>query len=418
MLLNLSYIAKAVRSADWIVRNQYDALSDWHAAKDGPFDMAEDMNHGRFVRNFSLRDRKIHHLSTNWLTGMTLYGLLALNDYLDKPEYLRSANRASYYLRALQNTMEGRPDWQGAFNERITSNRWCAPRDALSAAWGLLRLYRATREEELLMRVELFAQWHMNYAMPGGFPISYIFFSGEENHQGLLSCQSGSAAFYYDLFRLTGKPEYEVAMRRILDFFLDHFIAPDGAINIIYDPNTGRKGDSDDPTWSDMHKFNDDFGTVALLNGYFLTHRQRYLDESAKYLRWVGTRRAPDGGFGAQSLSVSSCVVALNMLNGYLATGEKEFKDLGYKALGHLETFVVNAPDDPATHGAVLGLDVCSVAGDMICLRVTQYTMYTFLLYALYENHVLNNTLDHVPAKLIDNPMFIGLKLYQDRSKG
>lgn len=412
----LSNLDRAKGCADWIVRNQYDAACDWRAAKDGPFDMTEDMNHGRFVRNLSITDRRIRHLSTNWLTGMTMYGLLALNDYLDRPEYLQSANKASYYLRALQNTMESRPDCQGAFNERITSNRWCAPRDALSAAWGLLRLYQATSEEELLRRVELFANWHMNYAMPEGYPMAYYFFGGEEHQQTLLSCQSGSAGFYCDLFRLTGKPEYGSTMRQILDFFLAHFIASDGAIHIMYDPSTGEQGDTTETTWSDMHKYNDDFGTIALLNGYLLTGHSRYLDEVVKYLRWVVTRRVSGGGFGLLSLSVSSCIVALNMMNGYLATGEKQFKDVGYEALEHLETFVINEPDDPVTHGAILGLDVCNVANDMLCLRVTQYAMCTFLLYALYEEHVSRKTMDCVPAKVIENPMFIGLRLYQQRT--
>ena len=406
---------KARRTADWICHNQYVSHPDWMAESREGFDMNEDMNFGRFTRNYSLSKRKIVHLSSNWISGMTIYGLTLLNDFFNEKRYLQAAVKGSWYLRCLQNTMESVPERQGAINERIPSNRWCAARDALSGAWGLLRLHRATGEQEFLRRAELFAAWHSSQAMRRGFPLGYYFFDEErEGHNYFAGCQGGGALFYCDLYRVTGKREYLNTAGKLADYYRSHFFSADGALNVICNPVTGHKGDREStPAWSDMHKYNDDFGMLALLAVHELTGRGEHLDTAIKYMRWVVSEQHPDGGFGKFKLSISSCVAALNLLNMHLITGAAEFKNAAYKALRHLEESVVEAPGDPAIHGGILGMDVARLAknNDMLCLRVSMYAMYTFLLFGIFEELIERGGKDKITPAVAKNPMFPGLRL-------
>jgi rhamnogalacturonyl hydrolase YesR len=423
-----SYMNRARRTAEWICRNQYVSDDRWQAVPREPFDMNEDMNYGRFVRNYSLARREIVHLSTNWISGMTIHGLLALHDYFGEETYLQAACRGASYLKALQVTMDANPQAQGAISERAVANRWCAPRDALSAAWGMLRLHRATADDEWLRRAELFAGWHQRNALIAGrYPRSYCFFDHAEPltveaaraaidgpPDTVLNCQGGSGLFYFDLFELTGNAAYKETMERIVQFYHETFMTDAGELLIRYDPETGRAGDSDRHlAWSDMHKFNDDFGALAMLAAHTVAGDDVLLDKVVTYMDWVASRWHPDGGFGKYSLSVSSCVVALNALNTFLVAGEPRFLDLARTAMTHLETFVVDAPDDPLIHGGILGLEVASVAedDDMISLRVTMYALYAYLLMGIVEG-LESGALARadIPSPVVTNPMLIGLR--------
>lgn len=409
----MSFLDKAKRTGDWIVNNQYVTNPDWDVKPYEDFDMNEDMNYGRFVRNYVLTTGKVTHLSTNWISGMTIYGLLMLRDLTGDDKYLESAIKGSYYLKALQNVMDSNPAYRGAFSERITSNRWCAPRDALSAAWGILRLYQSSGDTELLARSEMFADWHMNNAMPDGYPIGYFFFSDRSNRDFLANCQGGSALYYYDLYKTTGKEVYLAQMLKIVDYYVRHFINDDGSVNIFFDCKSGKAGDNDS-AWADMHKYNDDFSALGILAAYYVTGKRDYLDSVIKYMNWTVSRQNPEtGGFGAMELSVSSCVGALNCLNIFLITGDSKFMKSGIKAMTHLEKYSVDCPDDPRIHGGILGLDVCKVSknNDVLCLRVSMYALYAFTCYDLYDRYGKNGRLDDIPEKLADNPMFLGLKL-------
>jgi rhamnogalacturonyl hydrolase YesR len=409
----MNFLDKAKRTGDWIVNNQYVSHPDWDAKPFEDFDMNEDMNYGRFVRNYDLTAKKVTHLSTNWISGMTIYGLLMLRGLTGDDKYLESSLKGSYYLKALQNVMDANPAYRGAFSERITSNRWCAPRDALSAAWGMLRLYQSSGDTEFLVRSEMFADWHMHNAMPDGYPIGYFFFGEKPNKEFLANCQGGSALYYYDLYRTTGKEIYLVPMLKTVDYYVKNFINDDGSINIYFDRKTGKPGD-DDSAWADMHKYNDDFSALGILAAYEVTGDKKYLDSVIKYMNWTVSRQNPEtGGFGTMELSVSSCVGALNCLNLYLITGDNRFLKSGRKAMAHLDKYVMDCPDDLRIHGGVLGLNVCEVAegNDVLCLRVSMYALYSFTLYHLYDRYGENDRLGDIPEKLVNNPMFLGLKL-------
>ena len=410
----MNYLEKAELTAAWICRNQYRAAKDWEAKPYKQFDMNEDMNFGRFVRNYNITAGRITHLSTNWLSGMTLHGLLALYDYFGRDDYLKAALDGSHYLKCLQNTMEARPESQGAFNERIASNRWCAPRDALSAAWGLLRLHRSSGDAECLSRAELFARWYAkNVFVRDSYPCAYYFFDGQPHDTTLYSCQGGGALFYFDLYRLTAKEEYLRTALKIVEYYIVHFLNDDGSVNIVYDPDTGLGGDGDasDAAWNDMHKYNDDFGFLAALAAYAVTRDDKYFERARRYMDWVVDQQKDDGSFGTYSLSVSSCVSALNLMNFFLLTKDDKYLEAGFKAMRDLERSVVESPGDPAVHGGILGMDVAEVAAnnDILCLRVSQYALQTFLLYGIYDEHVSHPNAKSLPPRLLENPLLIGL---------
>ncbi len=169
------------------------------------------MNFGRFIRNYSVSQQKILLLSSNWVSGMTIYALLMLHDYLkeENPQYPQAAEDGSWYLKCLQNTFDPQSPNYGALNEELPLSNWCHPRDALSGAWSFVRLYRATSKCEYLKRAEMFAAWHRKYAMRGGYPIWTAFFDEHENTDKYGNFQAGSANYYFDLFMLTQKPRDE-----------------------------------------------------------------------------------------------------------------------------------------------------------------------------------------------------------------
>lgn len=399
----------AKKVADWMCRTQVVNLINPESNNIAN----ADMNFGRFIRNYNTTSRKIELLSTNWVSGMSVYALLAAYDYAKDPKYLQAAVNGGHYIKALQRMIPFDESAYGAVLEDTHAGNWCHPRDALSGAWGLLRLYRATGDREYLYRAELFADWHSHYVLRNGYPIWSFYFDGRENDERYGSFQAGGALFYYDLYKVAKEPRYRQIMLETLDFYLEHFFDPKEGVYIVYDDATGYRGDyKGAEAWSDMHKYNDDFNAIAIMNALKLTGDERYRKYLVDYFRWAAKKQNADGGFGQFSLSVSSCVAALNYLNAFMILGTKRYRDIAYAALEHLKKSVIVAPKDPAIDGGVLGLSHCEVApnNDVICMRVTMYTVYAFLLFHLYENYAAKGKKDQLPKEVLNNPMFIGLR--------
>lgn len=407
----MNYFRNACRTASWICANQHEHSAECSPGTHELYDMTEDMNHGRYVRNYSLSEGRILHYSTNWISGMTIYGLAMLYDYFKEERYLESAVTGSVYLCALQNTLEGVSGY-GAINERFPGNRWCAPRDGISASWGFLRLYHSTGRTEFLQRAELYADWHMNNVFVNDYPAAYVMFDKPHKDATVYNCQGGSGLFYYDLYSLTGKRRYREVMQQLADKYIEYFISEDGSLGVEFDPGTKQKSLSEEETpWGDMHRFNDDFGALALLAMYRVSGDDKYLDAVTAYMDWVMSVQHPEGGFGKYSHAVSSCVAALNLLNIFLTTRKDNYKNSAFKAIEHLEKFVVIAPENPAIHGGIRGMNVCDVAEDVLSLRVSMYAMYLYLLAGIVENMSLpTDTKVEIPDSVIHNPMFIGLE--------
>jgi len=398
MNTDLSY---AIRTGNWLIHNQ---------VKEVPHVNPTSMDVGRFPVNMHIHEHKIvdGFLSTNWFTGMSIYALLMLRDLTGEQRWLESAELAGNYIRALQITMDKKPEVHGAIYEYAPYAKMSLVRDSLSAAWGLLRLYRATGNEEYLDRVKLFAKWHMTQAMPNGYPIGFHFLGAKPNITWLGGFQAGSANFYMDLHEVTGKKTYLNAGRRILDFFVANFWDDVSGIRIKVDPETGYKGD--DPTpgnedWNEMHKFNDDFDSVALMLYGVKTGNRRYIDFVDTYMKWCLSMQNEDGSFGKLRLEESSCVTALNLLNAGLILGKQEYFDAAQRARAHLMKSYQQDETCPFVDGGVLGLKHCQrpEQPNMISLRVTSYTVYTMTLFGLIESHHRG---EPIADALRTNPMF------------
>jgi hypothetical protein len=198
-------------------------------------------------------------------------------------------------------------------------------------------------------------------------------------------------------------------MHGIINFYLQNFFSPKEGLYVSYDEATGYRGDEPgQEAWSDMHKFNDDFNCIAIMNAYNLTADEKYLEYIEVYLDWAATQQHENGSFGLCSSSVSSCVCALNFMNGFILTGKTAYRKVAEKALAHLKENMLFT-NDRDTDGGILGLDHCAIApdNDVICLRVTAYSIYTFILFDIIEKYY---NLDKIPGNIITHPLFPCLK--------
>lgn len=396
----LSHLDRALAAADWI--------------RNGQVRNPATLDHGRFVRNFAVGRQVVEDLSSNWYTGLSMYALLLLRDLGHDRGYLATAERAMGYLRILQETLPVDPAAHWTIYEETPVQPYCHPRDALSGAWGMLRLYRATGSAELRTRVEGFATWHTQRALRLGYPIWTVRYDGRPDDPRLGSFQSGSALFYQDLYEATGDPAHRAVMTGILDYFIAHFFTTEDGLAIVYDDVTGQRSDTPDPheqVWCDMHRFNDDFGCAAAVAAFHLTGEPRYRDYLTRYLDWILTRQHADGSFGEYRLAVASCVAAQNLLNGFLVNGEVRYREAAYRALAHFSTSQLDRPDEPALHGGVLGMAAnCGLGNGTIDLRATMYAVFTTVLFHVYEDFVVPGRAAAIPAAVRTNPMLAGLR--------
>jgi hypothetical protein len=399
----VDYIQKAKDAALWLVNTQLKAPM---------YPASSDLNIGRYVRNYDVDKGKITALSTNWMSGMTIYSLCMMYDYTIDETYRLSAEMGVYYIKSLQCVMEDDPSNEGAISEIDTMCRFCCPRDALSAAWGMLRLFKINGQRSLYERAKLFAEWHSTYAMIDGYPLwMYQFDDKGRSDLRIGSFQSGSALFYLDLYRISGDEKHKKHVQGIVDYYIAHFFDEKEGLKIVYDPETDSKYDLDDEAvWCDMHKYNDDFGALAVMNQYHETNAPRYYDYLQKYLDWVISKQKKDGSFGEYTLSVSSCVAALNLLNFYMISKEEKYLSAAEKAMEHLLANTIDCKDQKNLHGGVLGLNECVISDvKTISIRVTMYAVYTYLLFGIFKNKLYADK-TKVSKDIVDNPMFIGLK--------
>jgi len=404
----MSDLNYAIRTGEWLLNNQIKEIQGVN-----PFSL----DIGRFPVNVHIHDHTTVDglLSINWMTGMAVYALTMLQDLTGEQRWVDAAEAAGNYLRCLQLTMDTNPEALGALVEYGHHYKSNNTRDALSGAWGLLRLFRATDNAEYLNRAEMFASWHMKSALKNGYPIgTHHLGTGEiAKENPFFGYQAGCTVFYRDLYEQTGKEVYLETSLSLANFFVENFWDDETGIHILYNPETGFKGDlpgAEKQGYNEMHKFNDDFAAVGLMLLAVTTGEQGYLDWVDCYMQWCIRHQHEDGGFGKLRLPVSSCVTALNLLNAGLILDKPEYIKAAKKARNHLMESYQQNPDDPFVNGGVLGLQHCLIPEEfnMISLRVTDYTVYTLTLFGLLEEHEKNGLV--IPDVLRNNPMFPGLR--------
>lgn len=256
-------------------------------------------------------------LGYNWNHAFSIMGLLSAYHTFGECRYETAALRMGRWLKTLQIFDPFRPQNYGAIRETTPQTPWCYPRDAVSAAWGFIELYRHTGDEEYLERARLFGEWFFAHAMDEeGWPLWGVqlepFFDHAHpqicNHcQG--SFHGGSLAFLYHLAQATGDEKWTgEPFVRMADILVND-IQQDSGYFVTIDRKT-KQPPSEDPQ-KGLHRANDDLCTLGLLGAYRITGDKRYLQGIEKFLTAVCASQQDDGMLDH---TVASLPIVLNIL--------------------------------------------------------------------------------------------------------
>jgi hypothetical protein len=338
------YLQRARALADWFVANQ---VTRTHFA-----------DRGRFANQVRVRGRQEKtHLTTNWTTGMSTIALLMAWERTRDPRYLEAAKIAGGYLKSLQILDPRNPAAFGGFREETPQSNAFHPRDALSAAWGLLHLHRATGDDDGLWRAVTFANWLERHGMRRGYPAWTAYTEkGRTPYWQIGSFHGGSPLFFFDLYATTKNRRWLRTGLTICDAWLRHFPKPDGSIRIEIDADTGEDvtGKSKDPGhigWQDMHKTNDDFTAQALLRAWRLTRNRRYLDGARAFLDWALTQQRADGAFGDPPVNSAAATLILELLDFARLARSPRHRQAALRSVPHFLSLQELAAKDPRFHG-------------------------------------------------------------------
>jgi hypothetical protein len=334
----------ALECAEWQLRNQ---------VKD-----RQDANRGRFIRSFDKASGSLIYTG-NWQTGAALMSLLSVYRRTKDVKYLEAAEYAGHYLMSLQILDQREPRYYGAIRELTPQSIEFAPRDATTAAWAFVWLYKFTGDEEYLRRAVLFGDFHLKYCMCEGWPRYACYMERKfPDFYARGSFQSGTGLFYYDLFMASEDSRYiEFGLRPIADNYLKYFIKDNGEIiqeREIFTWNLEAESEQKDVTPS-MHMFNDDFGAAMLQTASDLFKDEKYREGARKYAQWLASHQDDDGGFcdGAHPSAIPTALMYFHDLGKYY-DDERLIKAKG-KALGKLLSMQYRNTGDGRLDGAFKG---------------------------------------------------------------
>lgn len=265
---------------------------------------------------FSCNERGWTMPAPEWNYAFAIMGLLAAEKTFDDEKYAQVADRLAKVLKTFQIFDEFNKEHYGAIREHSPLCPWCYTRDAISAGWGFIELYKATGDEEYKQRALLFAKWLEKKGLDDeGYPWFGVTFEKEfrpndfdhikNDIQG--SFQGGSLNFFYQLFKMTENEHWVKLMKPIADIFVDHIQQDSGYFVGIY--RDSKKTVCSDNEYSLLHRGNDDLGTLGLLGMYEVTGDKKYLEAIRKFLQAVWSNLREDGFFED---SVAASPVILN----------------------------------------------------------------------------------------------------------
>jgi rhamnogalacturonyl hydrolase YesR len=312
MIEKQTLIDRVLECAQWQLRNQ---VRDRH-----------DANKGRFIRSYDKASGRLIYTG-NWQTGAALMSLLSVYRRTGEKKYLEAAEYAGHYIMSLQILDQRESRFYGAIRELTPQSMEMDPRDATTAAWALVWLYKFTGEDEYLRRAVLFGDFHLKYCMIEGWPqYSYYMEKKFANFYARGSFQSGTGLFYYDLFMASEDARYiEFGLRPIADNYLKYFVKDNGEIiqeREIFTWNMEEESEQKDVTPS-MHMFNDDFGAAMLQTASDLFKDEKYRQGAYRYAQWLANHQDEDGGFcdGAHPSAVPTALMYFHDLGRYYDDG-------------------------------------------------------------------------------------------------
>ena len=330
--------------AEWQIRNQ---------VKD-----RQDANRGRIIRAYDKASGSLIYTG-NWQTGAALMSLLSVYRRTKDAKYLEAAEYAGHYLMSLQVLDPHETRYYGAIRELTPQSMEFAPRDATTAAWALVWLYKFTGEDEYLRRAVLFGDFHLKYCMCEGWPRYACYMEREfPDFYARGSFQSGTGLFYYDLFMASEDCRYiEFGLRPIADNYMKYFFKDNGEIILereIFTWNVTAESGQKDVTPS-MHLFNDDFGAAMLQTASDLFKDEKYRNAARKYAQWLANHQDEDGGFcdGAHPSAVPTALMYFHDLGRYY--DDENLLKAGEKALGKLLAMQYRNTGDGRLDGAFKG---------------------------------------------------------------
>jgi hypothetical protein len=290
------FLHHASLAGHWYLNNQNTDERPWGG-------IADSADLGRFVYEHVLHRGTARGMGV-WGQAMAVMNLLdlALVYKSDAARFRRSAHLGAGYLRSLQVTDFRLPKSIGAFREHTPQSPESYPRDGVTGAFGLCRLYQETREQEWLDRARLFADWWIRHGTDDhGWPYITFHIDRQEGHNRAMHVvgeddademvkgdwQAGSAIFFYQLYRLTGEEDY---LRKGFDPLIR-------GLAEIYERNRGA------PVVDGFHGEvpisygNDDFALVALVCAYRLQKNPILLELLARRIEEQNQLMDGDGSY-------------------------------------------------------------------------------------------------------------------------
>lgn len=363
-------LERAVRCGEWMIRNQ---ITD-----------RQDANRGRSIRSYDA-DTGEKVLTGNWMCGTMAASLCALRKRTGNDGYLRGAELAGRYIMSLQ-VMDTRSEYFGAIRELTPQSIEFAPRDATSAAWGLVWLADATGDQLYLDRARLFGDWLVEKGMYNGWPLYAVYMDPKlANFYSRGSFQSGAGLFLHDLFMLSGDAKYvEKGLQPIARVYRDDFINDDGSLNLDRDLFTGeitspRPGDTRLP----QHAYNDDFGAAMMVAASRLFGDPSYMRKAALFAHWLIRNQDADGGY--EGGTIPSAVPVSEMIFRDYGTlmDDRMLLDAADRTLDRiLEMQYIDHPDtciDGAFHGVYEGSKTNKRGRICVNMRTTAYSLMALL---------------------------------------
>jgi hypothetical protein len=362
-------LKSALHAGDWFVNTQN---------KD-----SESGDLGRFIYALKL-ETKEYWLSSGWQTAFGVFALLSLHNATKDDKYLQAAEGGIKYIKTLQILDQRKPCYFGAIREVSPQSEWMHPRDALSAAWGMLGYHLYTNEQDCLERAILYADWMLKYALIDDWVVATVNLGNKKTRSAddlVASCQSGSILFLIEMYKVTQDLRYYDAAYRMANYYVVNLISKDGVITCIKD-RIGNNPDVNNTEkwpidWQKMHQVNDDFGGIALVEAYRIFKKEEYRQRCSAYLGWLEKTVNKDGSYLDPVIEVGSATAPIFLLSFESIANSSEkvrARKLIEKNISYLLS-IQQKSKDKLVDGAFLGMDgMCRAGhGNWINIRCTSY---------------------------------------------
>ena len=201
------------------------------------------------------------------------------------------------------------------------------------------------------------------------------------------------------LAKITKQDKYlQKSALPILDFYAEFFLNSLGLPSVVYDSETQKTERDIEPSqlkaqgfhgfnsdWIQMHRFNDDFAALALLQGYICTDNKQYLQRANAYADWLTKNQNDDGSFGLPPVEAASSVIPIFLIDLQKTTETDRYKKVIENALSHLLS-IQQQSENKKINGAMLCLsNTCRQdPKKWVNIRNTAYSIVALLKQASF----------------------------------